>query len=395
MADPTPTDPVVLAAQRTTAQANALKAQADALTSMTAARNAAASAAVADLPAGIASGKVDLGADAGRTEATLLAALAAKAAAEAVGKAASEIEPGKPVWIFAGPERPTRDRWAAFSLRVSLLGAMVGQARALEQAASATIGSTGAPPSPRAKPETLVDPATVALGVAAAVKIAGLFESDFQFGNLALTADDGLLATAVAAALLKRQPSRVVRLAARTVDPSANVLAALLAPLAKSSVEGQAGAATLKAKAAVLRAPAAGAIASPEALAAADQCDAAAAAWQTVASNCDTLISGLVTPDATGATPAARIAAEKRLDEALPGSLVLFVQMNANLGGYSVKRNLWTATFGDPLRVTGGVVASYVLADGATGATLAAGVAADDKGYVKPSDAAALLHKGS
>jgi hypothetical protein len=391
-----PTDPVIVAAQQAKAQSEARTAAYNAQAAEVTARNASAKAAVDALPTSTTTGAVTTAADAGKAEATMLAARAANQAAGTIVAALGERMKDKSVTIFAGSERPTLDHLNGFNLRLQLLqNAITPKAQSLDDDAVAALRNvhfTAASAGGHATAEFA--PAAIALGVSALTKLAGLFQTDYAVGGIALTADDGALATAIAGQLTfpaANKPASVMLFSRSTNVSAVTKILALLTPVAKSGAAAQARISFFQERAKAIRAdPKAK---DPAMVDAAAACDQAAAAWQLVSGGYDALLQSLTVADAAGNLAIARIADEQRLADALTaGELVLLVQMNASVGGYYTKKNILTAFGGEPFFVTGGVVASYTLVSGPDGKVLAAGVVPVHGGYHRASDVAAYVN---
>ncbi len=392
------TDPIILAAQQSKAQSEARTADYTARTAEVTARNASAKAAVDALPTSTTTGTVTPGTDAGKAEATLLAAKAANTASATIVGAVGSAVAAKPVTIFAGSERPTLDHLAAFNLRLQLLqNAVAPKAQALDAAAVAALRNVtlpAVPPGGHASAQ-IVDPMTIALGLTALTKIAGLFQTDYSVGGITLATDHDALATAVAGGLAARpagsRPASVTLFSRSTNATAGAKLLALITPVAGESAMAQARVAFFQERAKTVRAAA---NAKDQAMVdAAAACDQAVAAWQLVANGFDTLLQGLTTADAAGNLPIARIADEQRLFDALDaGSLVLFVQMNASVGGFYTRKNIGNAFGGQPFFVAAGVVTSYTLIGGKDGGVIAAGLVPVHGGYHRAPDVAAYVN---
>lgn len=392
----TPIDPVILAAQQAKAQADARTAAYNAEAAEITARNAPAKAAVDALPTSTTSGAVATAADAGKAEATLLAAKAANTAAQSIVSALGANMNGKSVTIFAGSERPALDHLNAFNLRLQLLqNAIAPKAQALDDAAVAALRAihlTAATGGGHATAQFA--PMAIALGVSALTKLVGLFQTDYNVGGIALTPDDNLLATAIAGRLTTasaNKPSGVTLYSRGTNIGAETKILALLTPVATNSASAQARIAFFQERAKAIRADP---NAKDQSMAdAAAACDQAAAAWLLVANGYDTFLQGLTTADTAGNLPIAKIADEQRLAETFgAGELVLFVQMNASVGGFYTKKNLFTAFGAEPFFVAGGVVTSYTLVGGTDGKVMAAGVIPVHGGYHRAPSVADIVN---
>ncbi|MBQ1542284.1 MAG: hypothetical protein IIZ63_09795 [Caulobacteraceae bacterium] len=388
----TPTDPVILAAEQDAARENAKKAAAEAKTAAIGAQNASLQAQLGTFPDSGNSGKVDVKTDGGKAEAALLAGRATNIAAAQIVEAVKDKAAGRSVHVYAGADRPTTDRWTGFDLRQRVLAsALAPKADDLDRRAQAALAEIKLGATPHAKAEA-APLAAVALGAATLTKILGLFQTDNEVGGVAVEHDDAQLALAVAGALRAAGPApTAVYLAGRSTGTADPDTFDLIKPLAEQGAHAQARIAYLQERAKAVRADVKAK--DPKLIEAAGACDQAVAAWQAVAGGYDALLTGLTTPDAGGALPAARVAAEKRLADALGGTdLVLFVKADASVGGYYVRKNILSVFGGEPFYVAAGVVASYVLVAGRQGDVLAAGVTPVHGGYVQASKAAEIVN---
>ena len=304
----TPTDPVILAAEQDAARENAKKAAAEAKTAAIGAQNASLQAQLGTFPDSGNSGKVDVKTDGGKAEAALLAGRATNIAAAQIVEAVKDKAAGRSVHVYAGADRPTTDRWTGFDLRQRVLAsALAPKADDLDRRAQAALAEIKLGATPHAKAEA-APLAAVALGAATLTKILGLFQTDNEVGGVAVEHDDAQLALAVAGALRAAGPApTAVYLAGRSTGTADPDTFDLIKPLAEQGAHAQARIAYLQERAKAVRADVKAK--DPKLIEAAGACDQAVAAWQAVAGGYDALLTGLTTPDAGGALPAARVAA--------------------------------------------------------------------------------------
>lgn len=395
MSDPAPLDPVVAAANQAKARSDAQTAAFEAESKRIAATAAAQQAAIASIPDSGFSGRVELKTDGGKGEATLLTARAALCAAAAIAEAVGSHVNGESVRIYVGNDKPTLDHLQVFNLRRRLLeeGAKPN-AEALDSQAVAALKTAGIEASSLAPPTIAqVAPAeTIALGLMTLAKLGGLFQSDYELGGYTISADDNLLGAAVAGALSAGE----VYLASRSAPAGgADALARLLGPLAETSARAQERMTVLSAKGRQAQDLVAGAAdhRKDAIRKAADACSEAGAAWQALVTAYDGFITSLSTPDDKGVYQVTKVAQEQELSAALEGGqFILFVQMAAAVGGYYVKRNLWTFLGGMPFFVMGGVVVTYTLIAGPGGAVKASGVIPHHGGYERADQVQAIVN---
>ena len=214
-------------------------------------------------------------------------------------------------------------------------------------------------------------PAFAPAAIFAIASIVGnLFRSDYTVQGVTLTADDLLLAKAVAGAATPSikapiaLPS-VYRPAALTSD---NPLVAAIAFVDQLRAQATQLSATHKANATSMgkKGKAFAARAAAQSAVAADL-DAAAKAY-------DDYLAKVSTPSDKGVSELAEAARQAKVRADLQaGSYMLAVKMNAAGGSTFTRKNFWTFLGGVPFHVSGGTVASYTLVDGKTGNVAGAG----------------------
>lgn len=320
---------------RLNAESERLKAEAARIT----ARAELERARIAALGLPTFSGETKLNANAGEMEAMLLTAPAVRAAGAMI---AAKVPAGENVLVL------TRDD--AFDLGIvgSVTAEIDGLTRQFEAA-----GVTS--PGPTRGPSIKLFPGAVAVISA----IAGLARSETEVTAAAVPVTDQMLLAAVVGGLPSRArlPASAIGTVDVADDGSNSPLLTRLGNLAK-----------LDALAHIQRdALAAGNGGKPS-----DDDKAAIAAIDAVRKRYETFFGRVVTADAQGVVPIARAARLELLASEAKG--VLRVHVEKSGGSLVNSRNLTTFLGADPIRVSGGLVVSYVLTRPSNGAVVAAGI---------------------
>lgn len=366
------TDPVVLAAQRAQAQADALTAQYNA---QAAAYNAQAAAVAAQLaPAKTAAtavtgsgltGTVTPNTGAGAVEGQLLAEQLAENLTVKIAAGVGKVSCDK-LAVYASTSLPAFNDLLAFETRKDLLLRIY---RAADTSAQAAQAAFDALPTPSAKPgakgrDFIAGAAAAGLALQTLGSIASYFQTDYQVGSITVTADDTMLESLLTKTLC---PSGGSLLMDRTfiADGSAMFATDGAAPGGLDRLPAYAVAAAdektrLTADAALLRDDQHKNLAGAAAVAA--RLDGAAAAQQTYLDAFTALLTDLSKADSNGVVWAAKIAQQKALRDVVtaPDARVLVVHMTAS-GGYLTKKNLWSFFGGEPFYVAASGSATYAL----------------------------------
>jgi len=370
---------------------NAEATLAEAEAAAAAARLQKMTASIGAIPTSGIAGVVTLGDGAGSLETALLAARAASQASGTIAMKVRNAVRAKNlglVLVIASGELPTFQAARAFSARAAL-------------AENALIDATETVPLKESAPsgERLAAAESIgAVGVAldAVTKLLSFFRSDFEVRGVALDADQPLLATSVAGALVTAfaecpDPRPQVRLVG-TFTPSSvkkagaafrremrslafqrekarTVLAALQRELASFGAEADAPASTE---------PKARQQSTIERLTLAiTGCDAFTASLNASECPLDTIVRELDVLEELSAT----------------GSAHLYVTLEKAGGSSYVQKNVWTVFGMLPYSIAGGVVVSYRLIQASTSSVLAAGVLPVHGGFVGARDVGARLRE--
>lgn len=383
----TPIDPQIKAKEAALDASKSAKEIADAQKARAEAEAAALKAKIGEVPQSGISGNVKLEQGAASFETALLAARAAvtasKLIADAVVQSASAVS-GAKLLVFAAGEVPDFQAISVFfSQRTITLRALVDAVSLSDEATKAEAVS---------RTESV---AAAGVALDAVTKLLGFFKSDFEVRGSEVTADHSLLARAVAGELLVLLAGREVELHLKgTFNPSAlatvantfeNELASLTFQRDKAAaalIDQERKSVDLQTKLSAITGD------TPEEKefkrplgeqqkrhqVAADKLKAALTAY-------DTLVSKLASPDANLTALVRELDVWSTLNE--PANLLLLVKMDKAGGSNFTQKNLWTGIFGMPFKVMGGVIASYSLFQGSTGAVLASGVVPVHGGFSK------------
>ena len=333
-ADPDPNQAIKAETARLTAEAALLTAEAakaNAERAKALALAGADRAAIDALGLPAFEGKTTLNPGAGAIEALILATEAVNQAAEKIAKRAGEVE-----------HRPKKSYAGAFLLLAGDETINLARPAAIraEMRSFATVFED--PARQKNPPRTLALSAPAA--IAAVTAFAGLLRSETTVSGVdhdAITSR--VLATAVAA----RLPGRAVLPGSAAATPAEGgpLVQALLAIAeerqeAEKRIAGQTGPENDWLRAAIAR--------------------------------FDAFFARVTAPDASGIAP---IVEASRLEQLLARApLVLRLHVEKAGGSLINRKNLWTFFGFDPVRVSGGLVASYTISDPATGEVLAADV---------------------
>ncbi len=367
-------DSKVEAAKSARALADAEKAQADA-------EAAAAKAKIGEVPTSGISGSVKVEQGAASFETALLAARstvkASQMIAEAVATSASSVAPpAKRILVFAAGELPDFQATTGFlAQRALVLQALVDAVAQSEDAKKALTGT-----------ETVESVGTIGVALDAVTKLLGFFRSDFEVRGNDVAADHVLLAKAVTGELLKAcEKLQPVLYLKATFNPTAVATVGTLfkqdlqslnfqrAKAADALTERERDVATRQAELAKITGDTPADRATKQLLTeqqrrqqgAVDKLKSALAAY-------DAFVGKLASPDASVAAMVREYEVWNALSD--PSSLALVVKMDKAGGSNYVEKNLWTSFGVMPFKVMGGVITSYTLFQGNTGAVLASGV---------------------
>ena len=394
-------DPAKKAMDDKIAQAKAAKEVADADKAAADARKAEADASQAALKAQIGEvtatgykGGVELKDKPGAVEAALLAAKAVKTAAQEITKALPN-EKGT-ILLYASSDVPNFQALIAFRAQ----NALVTKAFTDAQNASNTANDKAPPPS-GFKVEFAAPLAVAGLTLDAVNKLFSFFKTDYTVGNVELSLDDSLLIHALAGLISGSNNQLTVKLPATYnpdvfSDPAAAILIELtnlsyLRYGATNQMKIQEQLSTYYTEKANKEADATNKSKLQEQ---AKFHKDAADAWKAAIGLFDGFLSKLTTSDDKGVAPLTNVIRESVVAKALSeGNFLLLVKLQKSGGAYYTKNNIVTAFGGMPFYHMGGVVASFVLMDGRTGAVLKSGVVPVHGGFVQADDLPQELKK--
>ena len=372
-----PVDPQVAAANAEKARTDAEKAALESRKGLSDARKgadlSAAQAAIGTVTSSGIAGTVTVKGDAGKGEATLLAALAISRAAAKIATSIAGTVGGKTVVLTPGSETLQYPNYRQFllgrDLIISALESAITGAQDLRESANKLFAAP-APGPMHADATAEAIPALTAAGVAidAISKLGSYFMTDYEAGNLAVSADLDQLMSAVAGSLLgmadPNRPAAVV-LPGRK-PPAGNEFAGIIVELTDQVKRIDSALENATREANRQRAlGAADAADKDKHLRAAELCDAAADLLNKALAKSQAFLATLAVADAKGVTLIAKIAAEKAFADAAndANALCLVLDVRATAGGYYTKRNLWTFLGFMPFYVMGGVVVTFQLVD--------------------------------
>lgn len=363
------------------------KAASDAQAAAAAADVAATKAQVGTVTGSSYTGEITVTPGAGNGEASLLAASAVQTAAHRIVKALAEsgLPTDRRYILFAGLQRPAFGNWRAFEVQLNVVDSSFDRAdqakAAADQAAANQAAASVSPPKHGAGPVESVTAVGAAFDVLS--KLGSYFQSNYAIGPATITgSDDDLLAVSVAGGLTDAwYPGRWAP------PTGAATIWTLMQGIAAQRDSSNPDLATVKANA------------DHWTSASEKETDAkkkeamknvaalytrAAVLYVAAQKRFDDLLDSLTSVDKDGTPLATKIVDEKFIaDELSAGSYALFVHLNAGVGGYYTKKNLWTFFGGMPFYVSGGAIASFVAVDGVTGNIKKAGQFAIHSGYLK------------
>lgn len=359
-----PQDPAKTAAAEALAASKLAKDMADAKKAQADAELAAFKAKVGEMPTSGIQGSVELGEKAGSMETALLAARATSLASRQIARAVKAEAGVQTVFIFPAGEPPDLKTLREFrAARELLVPEFISAMRNVTAASN----------------ETPLAAAGIALD--AATKLLGFFRSDFKVGGTEMSADQGLLAEAIAGQLRNKEtgaaiPEVYVFSLYYKFDPKADAefLNSELKPLDQKHAEaldvqraGEARVAALTAEASAMTDEASknkkvGLVQRAELL----------------QRQIDRLKRVIGLYDALRE----RLAAEGKLETlvrqfevsqrlAAEGTVVLTAKVHKVGGSHYVEKNLWTTFGAMPFKVMGGVIVSYSLFEGKSSRLLA------------------------
>ena len=349
-----------------------------------------------DIPTSGISGGVKLGDKAGAFETALLATRATMTAAVKLADALQSIPFATPparLLVFPAGEMPTFQATAAFMAQKAALA--TGMQSAIRSAEDLRKHAAGAE---RMSTESL---AAVGLGLEAVTRLLGFFRTDFEIGGSELAADHLLLAEAAGGELRKRFGTTTQIYLKSMFNPSAilHVVSGLPAELQLlQGLRGKAAAiaAETERQVAALEQDVAKSGDTPAEREAKQARSARLAAERAVLDKlktaiqaCDTFFGRFLVPDDKTLAFIKEYEIWKSSQEA--NSYVLIVKMHKAGGSQYTEKNLWT-TFGKmPFKVMGGVIVSYALFDGPSGALVRAGVVPVHGGFANADEVGTLF----
>lgn len=402
-----PADPAKKTQEARLEAAKSAKSIADAEKAQADAELAAASAKIGAVPSSGISGSVKVEQGAASFETALLAARATVTASEqiaiavvaATGTSASTVPApagataAKKLLVFAAGEVPDFQATTGFlAQRAVVLQALVDAVSESEDAKK-----------PLAAPGTTESIAAVGVALEAVTKLLGFFKSDFEVRGNDVAADHALLAKVVTGELLKKRKDFEPTLYLKAAFNPTSVAA--VGTLFKKDLE------SLNFQ----RNKAVSALTERELDVSSLQTESSKIAGETAADKekrrqlgeqqkrhqgavdklksaltaYDTLVGKLASPDASVAAMIREYEVWSALND--PSSLMLIVKMDKAGGSNYVEKNLWTSFGVMPFKVMGGVIASYTLFQGSSGAVLAAGVVPVHGGYKKVNEVGDLF----
>ncbi len=386
-------DPAEQANKDALADAKSAKELAEAYKAEIDAEHAELKAKFGDIPASGISGGVKLGDKAGALETSLLATHAMMAAATKLADAIHALPFAAPparLLVFPTGEMPTFQTTAAFMAQKSALATGLQNAIRSAEDVRKLEGRIGI--------ESL---AAIGLGLDAATKLLGFFRSDFEVAGSELTADHLLLAEAAGGELRKRfdqdtqiflksmfNPSAIVNVGTG-LPAELQLLTALRSKAATVLTDTEKHVATLEQDIAKTGDTPAERETKQRKTAMLAAARSALDKLKTATQACDTFLEKFLAPDERTLAFIKEYEIWKASQEA--SSYVLIVKLHKAGGSQYIEKNLWT-TFGKmPFKVMGGVIVSYSLFDGPSGALLQSGVIPVHGGYANVNEVGALF----
>jgi hypothetical protein len=218
---------------------------------------------------------------------------------------------------------------------------------------------------------------TAGVAIDAVAKLGSYFMSNYEIGGMSsLTPDTEQLVSAVAQRLCEAK--KIVSLPAWRV-PQVSDFSATIDNLARLVTEAEKQAEELSERAEIAKRGSSGDKEQLQKAAAAYE--KGAALLRQAISKAEAFVAGLAVADPKGILLVTKIAQEKAVcNEMNNGSLALFLDVRAMIGGYYTKRNLWTFLGGMPFYAMGGVVVTYCLVN-KDGEVKASGLIPIHRGY--------------
>ncbi|WP_158277293.1 hypothetical protein [Opitutus sp. ER46] len=405
----TPEDFKALAALRT-AQAEAIKAETTLLTAkkdlakaqtpdpaaaaITAATQAASLAAqqralsdseaailknTLSVPTAEYKGEVKVGDKAGTIEAALLASRAITIAAEKIAATVGDKARG-PIVLFGSSDLPDFQALIAFDAQFNAIDAAVSRAAAKLKAAATT-------EAPRKSITEVITPAVIGAGLEAVDKLLGFFRTDYSVQGVAIANDDLLLLSALAGSLSNKSMTvEVPALYNSSAVLQTSPVLLHLQGLAQRRIELQQAYDAAVASLEVLNNAAAHGTEQEKREATATLATLKPAVEQariTLASY-DAFLTKLTTADEKGKFAVVTVVQQDAVRNKLKAAAHLMIARVSTTGGTCyTRKNLWSFLGTMPFFTMGGVVVSYTLIDGRTGAVISAGTIPVDGGFYK------------
>jgi hypothetical protein len=354
----------------------------------------AAQAAIGTVAGSNIEGSVTVKQDGGKGEAALLASVAVVTAAARIDKALGRNLDGKRVVIMHGGEAPQFANYRQFLMQQNLLSRLFDkstmEAGRLEQEAKQLAVPSAPPP---AELESAAIPVVTAAGVAidAIAKLGSYFMSNYEIGDIAVTADVEELVSAVAGRILERNievilPGRRIPQVSDFADAIQKVVDNVAAADKTAlRLDDEAKQATALSQADAAR--------SARLQQAAKLYDQGATLLRNVVAKADEFIAGLGAADAKGVLLITKLAEEQSIcnELAKDNALALVLNLRAAVGGYYTKKNLWTFLGGMPFFAMGGAIATYALVD-KDGKIVASGLIPVHSGYETVNNVPGLVN---
>jgi hypothetical protein len=385
-------------------QAEAERAAAEARKAQAEAALAAFKAKIGEVPSAPFAGDVTLKDKAGITEAALLAAKAVNTAANKIVDILPEQTKVKTVLLYAAGEFPNFQAQIMFRAQIDLLTKAFSYALSTSKEADAKAPLFGeeekaVPP----EEEKAVPPAAAAgLTLDAVNKLLGFFRTDYAVGGLDIKFEDSLLIHALSGAITGSKKNLEVQLPAiyspGALSGAGSKILEVFFNLSQLRLDAQGKANRHDKLAARFNEDAGKETDAAKKAAFLDKAKihaAAADVWKATVGLYDGFFSKLTTVDDKGVALLTNVIRESIVAEALMnGNLLLLVKLQQSGGAYYTKKNMWTFFGGTmPFYHMGGVVASFVLLDGKTGAVLKSGVVPVHGGFVKANDLPQEINK--
>jgi hypothetical protein len=357
---------------------------------------AAFKARFGDVPASQYKGEVTLEENAGKAEATLLAAQAVRSAAAAIVENINQLEtkPTK-VTLLATPDVPAFDNLLRFNVEIGIvrkafdtMDAASSDAKSKEPADDA-----GQRPVPKmrapVKQRAVLPVAAAGLALEAADKLLGFFRTDYTVGGIDVTVEDATLVNELAGLLTRNKCTVYLpKVFTREIMQASEDLMGEFETLAQRRTEGVAAAdehERLARKWTDAGTQESDKKKKEEMSAAAEaHTHAADVAYNAIALYDSWFDKLSFRDEKTSVVPIVAVIRERSMMDALSnGRSLLITHIHASGGSYYAKKNIWTVFGGMPFFHMGGIVASFVLLDGETGAVAAAGTVPVHGGFIK------------